>query len=279
MAAGGVPILRSAGEAVRFLRTHWRFVLAVAALGAGAHTVTLLVLAGNIVSLPLVAFVSAATYAALLGAALVGPQEARARWLRDAANVLGAMAIVSGFLMVVAAAALFGAMSVALGPYAEELRQAGEDQAAVGVIVERALGERAGVLTALGVFGAAIWLALTSRFYLAAPASVDQRRIAAFASWTLTKGEMLRISAARLCVLAPALILTGALQSAWGALLGAPTSDLSALLNFAQAQPAPFAAYFAGGLFVQVALYAALEAGLSAYLYTGLRVPQSPPAT
>ena len=83
------------------------------------------------------------------------------------------------------------------------------------------------------------------------------------------------MAGARILLLLPALLLTNALASLVGLGLGFTTDDLVALSNQARANPAMFAAFYGIALFFQIAVYAALEAGLSTALYRALKPSES----
>lgn len=278
MAADGkAPIMESAGHGVAFLRQHWRFAFLVAAIGALAQGLSLLLFGPGLMSLVVVLVVAAGAHAALLGAALHGEPGAAARLPGDTGRVGGAMAVVGFFMAIISFMIVYITMSVLLWPSREQVKAAGQDQAQLAEILNRAVESQPGLLFWAPIIGAAILFALTSRLYLAAPASVDQRRVVVFDSWRWTRGNMLRVAAARLLLLAPGLILVFALQTLIAVAFGMPGGDAAALARLAEGSPGRFAIFFAAASFVQIALYSPLEAGLSAYLYRGLR-PEATPA-
>jgi len=132
------------------------------------------------------------------------------------------------------------------------------------------------------LFYGAVWMLLTSRLYLAAPASVDQRRVLSLETWAWTKGSVLRITAARLLLLAPANILVGAIGHLIGRALGMNTLDPASVAALAAANPAGYLVYILIAAFLSFALFSSLEAGLSSYLYRGLKpagaAPNAAPA-
>jgi hypothetical protein len=271
--AGKAPIFDSIGAALRFARENWRFVLMVAAISAGAQALAMLALGPTLIWFAVLGLASAAANAALIAAALHGAGAVRARLVGDTGRVAAAMAMVGFFIALIAFLAIYIAMSVMIAPYAEEVKAAGQDQAQLMEIMNHAAEAQPNVLSwALLLAGAAIF-ALTSRFYLAAPASVDEKRIVVFESWRWTRGNLLRIVAARLMLLAPALIFVGALQSLLAMAMGVAAGDAMALAAYGQSNPAVFALFFGVASFVHIAIYSSLEAGLSSYLYRGLRPP------
>lgn len=275
MAAGGgkVPIFESAGQAVGFLREHWRFAAAVAGMGALAQAGAFLLLGPNVLWLVVLGVVGAAVTAAFLGAAIKGEAGAASRLGGDGARVFASMSIVGFFMAIAAFMILYVAMSVLIAPYAAEAQAAQEDQAALMAIMNRAIEAQPSVIMWSMIVGGVVLLALTSRLYLAAPGSVAENRIVVFDSWRWTKGNMLRIAAARIVLLGPALILVGALQSIAALALGAPGGNPAALAGLAASNPVGFALFYAVASFFQLGLFGALEAGLSAYLYRGLKPP------
>jgi hypothetical protein len=267
-----VPIRDSIGEALRFTRENWRFVLMVAGAGALAHTLALVVL-GGIAPLWLVGLVliSAAIYAALTRAALSGVAAVRAELARDTGRTAASGGIVGFFFAIVAFVIVYVAMSVLIAPYSEEAKALVDDQAALAALMERAVGEQPNTVLAAMVIGFVVLLLLTSRLYLAVPASVERGRILVFESWRWTRGAVLRIAAARIALLGPALIFAGALQSLVGMAIGVGAGDPIALAQRAQSNPAGFLVFYAAAQFVQITVYTSLEAGLSAALYKGLK--------
>jgi hypothetical protein len=272
-----LPIRDSVGAALRFVRENWRFVLIVAGIGA--------VVQGIAVALPsifgavLLAFAAACVYAALTYAALNnGPQGLQPRIARDGARVAASVGLLAFLLAIVFIMMMFVAMSILIGPYGAEVQAAGQDEQAITAIMNRAVEEQPATSFWIMVVSVAIMFALTSLFYVVAPATVDQQRIAFFESWRLTKGNLLGIMGARLLLLAPALILAGALQSLLAAALGAEGGSVVTVMQLAQSNPVAFALFGVFGSFLQIALYSSLEAGLSASIYKELKAPAAPPA-
>jgi len=274
---GKVPIVESAGQAVRFLRENWRFGLGVAAIGAAAQTVAFAVFGLAPLWLIAAGIISAFVHATFVGVALKGQVGAGARTAGDGMRVFAAMSMVGFFSAIILFMVFYVAMGVLIGPYADEVRAAGQDAARLMAIYDRAAAAQPNVLMWAMVIAGLLILLVTSRLYLAAPATVDQGRIKVFDSWRWTKGNLLRIAVARVIVLGPALILVGALQSVVAAAFGAPAGDLAALsANARSISVVGF--YFVAGV-SQFLIYGLLEAGLVSYLYRGLRPPApNPPA-
>ncbi|HYD86810.1 MAG TPA: hypothetical protein VEA80_05000 [Vitreimonas sp.] len=278
--AGKVPIFESAGHAVRFLREHWRAIALIAAVCALAQTAAFVVLGMTLPFLLLVFFISACAHAAFIGRALGGESGKPAAILRDGARVFTAMAAVGFFITIVAFMVFYITMAVLIAPYDAQVKAAGQDQAALGRIFSEAVQAQPATLSWMLLLGGVLLLLLTSRFYLAAPASVDCKRIVVFDSWRWTKGNMLRIAAARLVVLGPAYALVFALQTLASAGIGIAVTDPVQFGALIAAEPLRFAAFYLMAGFIQFVFYAALEAGLATYLYRGLRPtdPRRPPA-
>jgi hypothetical protein len=162
-----------------------------------------------------------------------------------------------------------------MAPYVGDLQAAGEDQAAVLAVMMRFMEENAGTLLLVTLFYGAVWLLLTSRLFVAAPATIEARRVLAFDTWKLTKGAMWRICAARLMLLVPAYILVSALSHLAGRAVGIDTMNISAVAQAAAANSPAVLAYNFASSFMMLAAYLSMEAGLSAYLYKGLKPPPS----
>jgi hypothetical protein len=272
-----VPIRESVGAAMRFVRENLRVI--GAASGAGA--LATVVLSGLALASPVVGVVSslastyvqASIYAFFVGAFLFGEAGARGRMFGDGWRVWAAMAVVGFFMFIVMFIISIPVMIVMfagpLAPYVGDLQAAGGDQAAVMEIMTRFAEANPGALLAVMLFYCALWLLLTSRLYLAAPASVEQRRILTFETWAWTKGAMLRITGARLLLLLPANILAFAIGYLAGRAVG--VDALGGAAAVALSNPAGYLFYVGVASFITFALYFSLEAGLSSYMYRGLK--------
>jgi hypothetical protein len=271
------------GAALAFTRDNARFIAIAAAIGAGVITaLTALALRSSpLAAVPLnllMGLAQACTYAAFVGAVLFGADKVRARVLADGARVWAAMAII-GFLLFILTFVLsipiVGVLFAGpMAPYVEDLQRAGQDQAAVMAIMTRFAEANPGPLLLIVLFYAAIILLITSRFYCAAPASIERRRILTFETWPWTKGAMLRIAGARLLLLFPANIFAGALGYLFGRLVGV---DAMAAAE-GQTEAPLFLAYVFVSAFLSLALFSALEAGLSSAIYQRLKPLTAQPA-
>lgn len=284
--AGQVPVRESVGAALRFVRENIQFIATIGLIGAlislvlGALQLAVpqTALIGTLAS----ALVQAFIYAALLIAVLAGPEAVRARVAQDGGRVFAAMAII-GFLLFIVFFVITIPITIILvaGPlsaYAPELQNAGGDEAAVLAVMTRFVQEQPLAILVTFLFYAVVWMALTSRLYLAAPASVEAQRVLTFETWAWTKGQTLRIIGARLMLLLPAYVLVTAISFVLGRLVGVDPFAPETTMALAQANPVLFLAYLLVMSFITFTLYTALEAGLSAYLYRGLRPAPAPDA-
>ncbi|MEQ1618605.1 MAG: hypothetical protein ABL883_09715 [Terricaulis sp.] len=256
----------SVGAALRFVREEWRLVLLVAGIGAVAQALALAAL-GATLSWP-VAFllIAIAGHAALTRATLSGSARVQLNLAGDTLRTLGCVAIVGLFAAIVFIVVLYLAMSALIAPYMEQAKAAGENEAALRAVLETAIAAQPDLLRWIGLAGAVIIFALTSRFFFAAPLSIERGKVLAFQSWAATRGYLLKIMLARFVLLAPALTLAGALQSIAGVGAGVPVGDPILIIQRAFSNP-----LFWGALqFLQIAVYGALEASLSAHLYRRL---------
>jgi hypothetical protein len=280
-----LPVLESAAAGVAFLRQHWREALVVALIAAAASTaLSLLAVAmpGLVAVFVLLDYaVTACAYAALISLALGQGPLAAPRALADGALVWGAMAVVGFFLLIVCVVAVLPSaviLSVALAPFRDRLESLGAqpDPNAVGALFADAFQANPFPFLLVILAYLAVWMFLTSRLYLSAPATVAKRAILTFDTWPWTKNNMLRILGARLVLLAPAIIIVVAVQRFAGAALGVNTFDQVALGAFASANPAAYGVLqFVG----QTAIYfglVTLEAGLSSNLFLRLRGAAKP---
>ena len=276
-----LPVRDSVGAALRFVRENWRFIGLIAAAGAVATTaagaLALGVPALGIFSSLASGFIQATTYAAFTGAMLYGAAATRGRLAADGRRVWLAMAIIAFFLvlvMLVVSIPVFMTLVVGpMAPYREDLVAAGQDRERVSTIMLQFAEANPGALLLVALFYFAVWFILTSRLYIAAPASVDQKRLLTFETWAWTKGATLRIIGARLMLLLPANIFVGALGFLIGQVVGVNTLDIVATANAAAANPVGFLVYILISTSLTFALYSALEAGLSAAIYQRLKPP------
>lgn len=282
-----VPIRESVGAALRYVRENARFIITIGGIFALASTVisalALSVPQAGILTMVANGIIQAFCYGALVAGALYGVGEVRARWSRDSWRVWSSMVVV-GFFMAIVVMVFTIPVSIVLaaGPlsrYAGELQAAGSDQARVMDIMLRFVEENPLAIVLVVAFYGAVWLLLTSRLYLAAPASIDAGRILTFETWNWTKGAMVRISLARIMLLIPAYMLMFALTLLLGRSFGFNLLDSASLEAAVRANPVGVMIFEFISSFLAMALYAALEAGLSAYLYRGLKPADAPAAT
>jgi hypothetical protein len=285
--AGEVPIRESVGAAFAFARVNLRFIGMVAAIGALVSTAAS---AAGVFVAPLSIFTNfaasitqACVYAAFVNAALLGASAVRERWLRDGMRVWVAMLIIGFFLflvMFVLTIVIIIALAAGpLGAYASDLESAGSDQAQVLAVMARFAQENPIAILIVFLVYAVVWLGLTSRLYLAAPATLEAKRILTFETWNWTKGSVLRITGARLLLLAPANILVGTISYLIGRPLGINSLDPASAEGLVASNPAAILIYIAVTTLVTFAIYTPLEAGLSSYLYRGLKPAATPPTS
>jgi hypothetical protein len=182
---------------------------------------------------------------------------------RPEAQVFGAMAVVGFFMFIVTVVAMIpGAvvMGVGLASFEAEIRAAEGDPAAAQAVMAKAIQANPTpfliVLAALTL----MWMLLTSRLFLSAPATLANGKIMSFDTWRWTDGNVWRITAARALLLLPMFFVVNILGQIGATLLGG--------------QNAPTAALAAVQFVVQVLMhlfYIPAEAGLAAYLHRGLK--------
>lgn len=283
--SGQVPIRDSVGAALAGVRENLSFVAIVSLIAASALTA----IAALALAVPLLGIFTtigatilrAFTYAAFIGIALSGAASVRGRVGADGWRVWAAMAVVAFFMFIIMfVLTIPGMIALIAGPmaaYVPELESAGQNNAAVIEIMTRFVREQPGAVLAFMLFYFAVWLLLTSRLYLAAPASADQGRILTFETWSWTKGSTLRITGARLLLLGPAWVLVGAIDMLTARLLGFSTFDPMSAAAVAQSSPPIFLVYAFITTLVTFLIYSSLEAGLSTYLYRGLKPAAATP--
>jgi hypothetical protein len=274
-----VPVRESVGAALRYVRENFGFIAIVAGIFAVASTfVTALALAvpqAGILTMVGNGVIQAFCYAALVGGALYGVGAVRGRWAQDGWRVWSSMVVVGFFMgivvFVISIPVTIALVAGPLGRYAEDLTNAGSDQQAVLEIMTRFVQENPGAVIVTMMFYLVICLLLTSRLYLAAPASVDAGRILTFETWKWTKGAVLRITWARFMLLIPAYVLMFAISLLLGRLFGFSPLDGASMQAAVASNPIGVMIYEFITSFIVLVLYASLEAGLSSYLYRGLK--------
>jgi hypothetical protein len=283
---GKVPVLESVRAAWAFLRENAAKLAPLAAIIAILSTPVAIfasraalggdllgMLAANLASGLFTAMLFAGAFRLSFGGA-AGPNIAGLSFGGDEMRLFGAGIVIAFFLFIVfMVAALPGILIIgmSLQPFAKEIEAAGQNPQAMVAVMQKALSANPAPL--LGVIGlyAFIWMALTSRLFAAAPATFAEKQVRTFETWAWTKGNMLRIMAARLLVLLPAFMVMALGQGVVSAALGVDGNAGQAL---AQADPRAVVASFVGN-FLMALVYFSTEAGLSAYLYRGLR-PNTP---
>ena len=281
-----IPIRECVGAAMRFAVENARVVIMAAAGAAGLITV----LTAAALALPALSIVTgfassvvrAFFYAAVVGAALFGAAAVRGRIAGDGWRVWAAMAVIAFFMFIVMFVLSIPGMIVLfagpLGPYLEQLESAGQNQQAILDVMTRFALEQPLAVLLFALFYLAIWLLLTSRLYLAAPASVDNKRILTFETWRATRGNALAITGARLMLLTPAYVLVSALDYVAARLAGIEPLDPLAATALAQGNPGMFLAYVFATSFITLAAYTPFEAGLSTAIYRQISPAVPPPS-
>lgn len=274
-----VPVRECVGEALRFTADNARQIARISAIAAGALALltglALLVSPLALFASLATTFVRAAIYAAFIAAILYGMHAVRPRLAGDAWRVWAAMAIVGLFMFLIMFVASIPGMIVLLtgplAPYMEDLTSAGQDQAAIVEVLARFAEAQPLPVLLFTLFYTIVWLLLTSRLYLAAPASVEAGRVLTFETWGWTRGAALSITWARIMLLAPAYVFISALDYIIASIFGVSLFDPVATSALAQSNPLAFLAYLFLSSFITFAVYASLEAGLSTALYRVLK--------
>lgn len=267
--AGKAPILQSIREAVRLWRASAPRMAPLAIMAALAVVLLTVMAAGSIggamggqLFLVFIAtrVIVAVFYAAQTGEALDLPRTPGRR-LTDGLRIFASMSIVGLFMFlvfIVATIPASGILSTAAGITEADMEIASTNPEAMMQVFDRMLTAQP-MLTAFVVLAlGAIWMLLTSRLYVAAPATAALGGLKTFDTWSWTQGNALRITAMRLLLIVPVFALLTWLPFAFAA-------NLEGLANWVQ-------------LAVLIALQWAviffgsgLEACLSAYLYMGLK--------
>jgi hypothetical protein len=274
--AGKAPVLESARAGFGFMQSRLQANLIpaafMAALGCGLYLAIASaaarddVLTALVLMLPL-GLLAAIYYVAQLRAALGQP----------AGPILGlgfgapetqtfaAMAILGFFLFIVMLVAMIPGMvilSTAFAPFQEEMRTAQGDPAAVAALMQKVVSDNPWPFLLVFLLLGIVWMLLTSRLFLSAPATVAHAKITTFETWRWVDGNVWRLIAARLMLLAPIYLVLSILQQIVVIALGGEGAAQAGMIA------AQFGLLFASNLF-----YVPAEAGLSAWLYKGLKPP------
>ena len=262
----------SVGTALHYVRSNWQNIVVIGVIAALAATTVQMIggLAPNLpfLTIGVVLLLNALIYAIFVGLALRG-QPLRFIW-SEGVRLFAAMGVIAFFLCIVGfVLAMVGGVILLSGPYASylpEVSRASGDQAAVNQILMRMWVQNPWPMVALGAFYFAAWFYLTTRLYLAGPATIDRGRILTFETWSWTKHAALKVAGARALLVGPAFVLTFALTYLIGRAAGIDLFNMSA--------PAPQAgAAFAFAIvsaFINYCVSDAISAGLSTALYRDL---------
>jgi len=259
----------SVGRALRYVRTNWRNIVMVSIVAALATTTAQMIgaLAPNLpfLTIGVVLFLNALIFSVLVRLALRGGPLAFV-W-SEGVRLFAAMAVVACFLAIVAfVLAMVGGVILLSGPYASylaEISRASGDQAAVNQLLMRMWIQNPWPIVVLCGVYVVVWFYLTTRLYLAAPATIDRGRILTFQTWTWTKNAALKIAGARALLVGPAFVLSFALTYLIGRAAGVD------LFNMAAPAPEPTAAFAFAiiSAFINFLVSDAVSAGLSSALY------------
>jgi hypothetical protein len=275
--SGQVPVMECVQAALGFFRTHAAAMLAPAAITAAALTpLQVMALQAQAAGDPgpgllanLLGGVITAPFLAGCFRAFLNPTQPPRVALalnRDGLNLAGVSLSIAFFFLIFLMIGFFAIMLVMSGMVAGAGLNAqdfeGDPQAAAERLVQ-ALGPQGMLILGLllGVLAVASgWI--SARLVLAGPATVAEGRMLAFSTWGWSRGNGWRVLAALLIVGlvggGAAMFLTGLLS----AVFGGPDTSLGQIV----------AAFV--GAFASAVLMLGPFAGLTAYLYKGLRPPQ-----
>ena len=275
MAEGKVPVRESVGAALRHVREQIGPIAAVAAAAALALTlINILSLSSPGLGLLLAVvpgLIASVAYASFTRGALSGAAPFSGGLALDGLRLWASMLIVGFFLLIVIIVGIV-IFAILISPrYGEAIQQMQGDQVATMTLMERIVAENPGMILGFALAYGLIWMMLTSRLYLAAPATVEQNRILTFETWKWTKGNMWRIIGARAMLLFPAYVAVSAVAYLVAGGFGLNVMDPASIQSFAESNLPLYAVFNLATSWLQLALYSALEAGLSAYLYKGLK--------
>jgi hypothetical protein len=282
---GKVPVIESARAAWAFGRENIAKLAPIAAIVAALSVPVAIfasrsalggdilgMLAGNLASGIITAILFAAAYRLAFNTP-AGPSLAGLSFGPDEFRLFGAGIVIAFFLFIVFMVAMLPGIlivGISLQPFQREIEAAAQNPQAMIDVMQKALAANPAPLLGVVALYGFIWMALTSRLYAAAPATFAEKQVRTFETWAWTKGNMLRIIAARLIALIPAFLVMAIGQGLVSAAFGLGDTAAQAL---GQADPRAIAVSFVSN-FLFALVYSSIEAGLSAYLYRGLK-PQT----
>lgn len=270
-----LPVLQSARAAYEFFLAHWPRALPGAAIAALGTTAMGLVVrtppeargAGATLLALAVVFLSNVIYQAALYRMALRPHETSRFGLElgaDEARLAGLYAALTAFMTLIAMVAFTAILIVMAGV----IGFSGDMEA-----IQAAQGDPAAMFQALGPAGALLYMICFAGFIalmvwvgvrlaLAAPATIAEKRFRMLGTWPWTKGSVLRIIAAFILAVLPVALVLGLIQSGIEGALGEASRTTLAIFLFVMN-------------WVSAATVGVIGAGLYAYLYTGLRPPES----
>lgn len=277
---GKVPIAETAAAGLKFFTENWRRILPACALmglaygfyffaSAQAHAspgASPMAFLGSLSVLFLMILLGTSFYRLALrneypGALGIG-------FGKDERAYLGAAlwaALPMGLIFI---AALFGLATILL----PELQASGmtPEQAATDQAFMTQLAQKhAGPIVSIFALAATLIIWISLRLVLSSAASVDSGKVKVWSTASWTKGNIWRIFAAMLMLMAPLSILVLVIQSIVALVVGVNPDQAQAGL----AAPSPGVAIYGFAYGITSALSLAPMAGLASYLYKGLRPP------
>lgn len=281
--AGKVPIVESAKAGFEFMRANLRTVAPAAALGAVLYAGAELVGGSgpNSLLLQIVGLAFTIVYAGFLQRLALRGDKSGVLGLKlgqDELHLLSAAAVIFFFMFIIAVmggvvlgVVLTSAFEQA-GLTPEDLR--GDPQAVQAQLVALLSGPHGGpVIGALVVFALGVFY-LLMRLSLSAPATIGEGKIMAFSTWRWTDGNVLRIAAAFLLLMAPLFFGLSLVIGIIGGVIGGAAGAQGTLAAAPAAVRAPLLLIAA---FAQLIVITPAMNGLFAHLYRGLRPADLPP--
>lgn len=194
--------------------------------------------------------------------------------LENAPRIWSALTIVGFFLfliLILCAMCVAIAVSVSLSP--EQMQSVQGDQAQAQALMLGFLNERPWFGPTALLLTSLVILTLSSRFYLAAPATYDMRRIKSLDAWKWTRGAFLKVLGARLLLMLPSAIVVYSIPALLTYAFGYKPYDVASEQAFSQANAGLYLLVNFIGTALVLGVLLPLDASLSTYFYKRLKPP------
>jgi hypothetical protein len=190
----------------------------------------------------------------------------------NAPRVWAAMAIVGLFLfLIVLLCAICVALSVSASMSPAQLQSVQGDEARAQALMLSFLNQRPWFGPTALLLSSLVILSFSTRFYLAAPGTLDMRRIKSLDAWKWTRGAFWKILASRLLLMLPSAIVVYSVPALLTYAFGYKPYDVASEQAFSQANAGAYFIVNFIGVSLVLGVLLPLDAILSTYFYKRLK--------